>query len=407
MFSIFPNNREKKNANAKKESEQERKVAESQTALLTAAMATADMAQEVTVGLKKRLDDIIKQFESTVRVLRDGLVICTESGTILTFNPAAERLFGVKAGAVLRKSVLTLFERAADDTPLDVRSLWAILQNEDQEDVLGTRNGSTFPARITLTNLDRSDGSRVVLLLIHDATENAQVPRDRRYQDIFESSFDGIVVVTEDGNLLAMNQSLSRMFGYPSESLVGMTISDLVVERDRHLIRACYPRHDTDDAPGLPQHFSVEGKHASGMHLSLLFTLTNITWDSKPATLATIKDVTELRRIETMIAMKRDNGIDMVVCYDPTLRITFANDTFAKSVGFQRRDLNGVDIRTLMSDAGAASLLASVSKVSARTPVSRTQTRDGDILIDWVDHGHFDIEGRPVEFQRTGRHIKL
>lgn len=390
--------------NAAKEAERNRKVVESQNALLAAAIATADMAQDVTTGLKKRLDDIVQQFESTARILRDGLIICNARGTVQTFNPAAERMFGVEAKDVLKKSVLALFE-GAEEPIRDVPHLWSLLQNDDEDDILGRNGDKTFQARISFSALDRSDGSTAMLLLVHDAP----VQSSAHGQAVFETSFDGIVVVlSEDGSLVAANPAITRMFGYPAETLMGKPVSMLVSPKDQERINACRPRTGEDSA--LPQHFAVEGVHSSGRLLNLVFTLAQIQWEGKNSVLATIKDVTELRRLENMVAMKRDNGIDMVCCYDPTFRVTFVNQTFARSMGMKRKDAVGLDVRDLMEADDRETFLEAVASLSPATPATRTQVQRADtngreIIQDWIDHATFDADGNPVEYQRVGRDI--
>ena len=368
------------------------KMNESQQALLSAAISTASAAQDVTVGLKARLDDVVKQFESTARILRDGLVLCTEDGIITTFNPAAERIFGVKSGNAVRQSVLDFFDCEPGIT--DVPSLWETLKNE--EPVLGLRHGSTFPVRITLSVLNRHDGSKMILLLVHDA------PADRRYQSIFEDSMDGIIVVlTPDGKMLAINPAVGQMFGHTPTELTKMSVSDLVVERDRTRVQEFC---SSLNRPA-PRHFTAEGLHASGRIMSLIFTLGEIDWDDHKAVLATIKDVTEIRKIESLVALKRDNGVDMVCSFDPTLRITFANQTFADFMGVKRRELIGCDVRDLMTPKDRVSFINGIDKLSADLPMHRSVTQKDQTLMDWVDHGLFDEDGRVIEYHRIGRDI--
>lgn len=394
---MFRFGRAKKDDVAREEARSQ-KMNESQQALLSAAVATASAAQDVTVGLKAHLDDVVKQFESTARILRDGLVLCKEDGTITTFNPAAERIFGIKSGLAVRKSVVDFFdcEGGVDDVP----ALWSLLQNDDQEDVLGVRDGSTFPVRVTLSVLNRHDDTKMILLLVHDAVRDQP---DRRYQSIFESSTDGIVVVLtqEEGRMLAINPAVGRMFGHSPYELTNMNVSDLVVERDRERVRQLC----TSVERSVPHHFIAEGQHTTGRVLNLIFTVGEIEWDGRKAVLATIKDVTEIRKIESLVSLKRDNGVDMVCSFDSTYRMTFANQTFANAVGRRRRDLVGMDIRDFIPDSDKASFVVGIGGLTPETSVRRSITRTETTMADWVDHGVFDEDGRAIEYQRIGRDI--
>lgn len=396
MFDFFGHRRKKSDA---KDIAQSLRMEESQVALLTAAVTTAEAAQDVTAGLKRRLDEVVQQFEGTARILRDSLILCREDGSIMTFNPAAERLFNIKAGVALKKNIMDFFD-SAQDAVTDIGSLWAILQNDDQDDVLGMRDGQTFPVRVTFSILSRHDDSRIILLLIH---ETLTVPIERKFQSVFEASMDGLVVVmNEDGTMMAINPAIGRMFGYSPAELTNMKLFDLVVERDRQrVIECCHP------TKMISHHFAAEGVHSSGRILNLIITRTDIEWDGDNAILATIKDVTEIRKIESLVFLKRDNGVDMVCTFDPTHRITFANQTFADYVGVRRKDLVGCDFKDFISPKSIPSFIAALGDLTLETPVHRSTSKDNGRIFDWVDSMTCDESGRPLEYQRTGRDITL
>ena len=91
------------------EEEQTNKIASSQKILLDAAISTADMAQYVTIKLKECLQDAIQQFESTIAIMSDALLICDAAGHIKACNPAASKIFGYDPSEMMKQSVLNLF----------------------------------------------------------------------------------------------------------------------------------------------------------------------------------------------------------------------------------------------------------------------------------------------------------
>ena len=60
---------------------------------MTAAIQTSNIAQEVTRTMQKRMEDAIRQFIQTARIMNDALLICDPAGHVTAFNPAAQRLF--------------------------------------------------------------------------------------------------------------------------------------------------------------------------------------------------------------------------------------------------------------------------------------------------------------------------
>lgn len=80
----------------KREAEQDQKILDGQTALLSAAANTSLVAHELTTILKDKLSDSNKKFDTTAGILHDALIICTPEGNILFSNAIAENVFGVK-----------------------------------------------------------------------------------------------------------------------------------------------------------------------------------------------------------------------------------------------------------------------------------------------------------------------
>lgn len=270
---------------------QQMKIEESNRVLLAAATETANAAHDVTNLLKDRLEDSLKKFESTARILNDALIMCDMNGIITVSNPSAERLFG---GPLIETSVLKLFERGGEALT-GTKELWSVLKDETNwlpvadEPLQGRRaDASLFWIEPSLTRLDWSDKTSSMLLLVRDVTHIVLLNEtDQRYRSMFETNIDGILI-EQNGIIVAANPTIKRLFGHNTKELLTRSVLDLFGEEDHSHVAA------HDDAT---QHFSVRGIHASGCSLNLIFTATRITWDNKAARLITIKDVTDMRRL--------------------------------------------------------------------------------------------------------------
>lgn len=392
--------RGKKTQLAAKEAERSRKISESQNALLTAAVATADAAQEVTTLLKSKLDEIIDQFNHTARILSDGLIICDAAGDITYFNPAAEVLFGIGYKDALGTPVLRFF--TGSERPLaNTGELWVRFQNEDTNDVKGVPVvGKPFCAHVSFSVLERQGGTNAILLLVRDADRCTSAPcvEASRYAAIFETAFDAIVVV-KNGLIAAANPSVSRLFGHGLNVLMGLPISALVIDREKDHFLACL----TDINDESSRNFLVEGLHESGRVLTLMFTVTEVEWEGGTAVLTTIRDITEMKRLEKIVAMKRDNGVDMICAFDPAYRITFVNQTFAIKHATTISALLGTDVRDLADNA--LEFQHVIEALGVDVPAIRSHVQVGDEFQDWIDHGIYDDGGKIVEYQRVGRLI--
>jgi PAS domain S-box-containing protein len=366
-----------------REIERDLKVLESQQALLDAARQTADAASFVTNRLRSKLQDSIDQIESTARIINDALVICDIDGMVQAFNPAAELLFGKKAEKVIGTYVGKLMD---SNRPLNTgEDFWTVLAHldeaEESGDLRGRRGKTTFPLDVNHTRLDRTDGTAIVLMVMRDISKDRDGHRLKNYRSIFESSFDGILVVKDD-MIVAANPAVTKLFGYKVEELLVKKIGELLPTA-----------HEDNEI--------VAGTHSDGHKMDMLFTTTTISWDGQPASLITVKDI-------TATDIKPDTEA-MVCCFDQDFRITFANAAFATFYGKKSSKLIGDDIRTLMSPEECNPFLININSLTPKEPTRRMQLRSslggiGKIQV-WTDHANFDAG--EVEYQRIGRDMNV
>jgi PAS domain S-box-containing protein len=377
-------------------------MALSQQNLLTAATATATAAQDLTFRLKSRLDDSIRQFEHTARIMNDALFLTEMDGTVQSYNPAAGRMFGRLD--INGLNICELF-RNGSETISDASTLWSMAEESSAwlpvslKPLRGLRpNGALFWIEPSITRLDWSNGTSSMLVIVRNMdpvvglSESAKI--NRGYKSAFDGSFDGILIEQHD-RIVAANPAAIRLFGYESDEIMNRPVAILfdVSEADRV--------ESNEDHT----HFVAQGLHNNGEYISVIFTGTRIMWSGRPARLITIKDTTEMNRSAEIAAARRDNGVDMICCFDLNYRITFTNASFARHYSMSRSELLNRDIRALMTAVEAEVFINNTEALSVAQPSSRIQIQIGDQLCDWIDHAVFDDEGKPVEFQRVGRDI--
>lgn len=223
------------------------KIAESQNVLLTAAVETSHMAKDVTRTMQRRMEDAIKQFIQTARIMNDALLICDPAGAITAFNPAAQRMFGLPDQPT--QPATALFENAG--SPISADELWRLGRSKKRTLSGIHSEGSVFPAHIRVSSLEKSDGTTVVLLVVQDLT---------LIQKNFSNSVHGTAVVANN-EIIAANQSVSRIFGYSQDELLGHCAERLMDSKDR-----------------------------TGKHLDLVFEVARIQWEGEEAILVTIRE---------------------------------------------------------------------------------------------------------------------
>ena len=379
-----------------KEAEQREKLASSQKALLEAAVTTADMAQHVTQRLRQYLEDAVRQFDATIAIIQDGVFVCRISGEINACNPAASTILGIETSEIIRHSILDfLSDDGQSLTTTD--ELWDRVK-DGTISLRGVRgDGSTFPAEIISSRLNRSDGTAVMLLIVREMTDQLALKRDAEvgahYRSLFELSLDGILVVRAN-RVVAANSQAGRLFGCRPESLLRLRFTSLVGGGDE----AISDRLDDGEA------FQAEALRSDGTPLPLLLSGIEITWNNEAACLITIRDISSLKNFEPKLQMP-----DMICCFDHDFKITYANSDFCAYYKISHKEIIGKDIRALMSESERDTFSLNLQCINAEHPTHRVRvqncTKDGDLrLHDWLLHAFYE-NGKVTEYQRIGRDI--
>lgn len=151
-----------------------------------AAVIAGEMRREAR--LARALRDANDRYHRTIESLMDAIVSVDASQRVTLFNPAAERMFGVRAGDVLGQPIARFIPpRLRDahaahmgrflDAPGTTRGM------EFNRDVSGVRaDGTEFPLETTLARTV-VDGQPEVTAVLRDVTD-----RRRAEQELFESN---------------------------------------------------------------------------------------------------------------------------------------------------------------------------------------------------------------------------
>jgi PAS domain S-box-containing protein len=372
-------------------------MASSQQNLLSAAIDAANAAQDVTLCLKSKLDDSIRQFENTARILNDALLLTDVDGQIQSCNPAAGRMFG--RTDLIGTNLSELF-RLGERAP-SAQTFWYLAEETSAwlpgaaEPLRAVRpDGVLMWIEPTTTRLDWSSGAASMLILIRNmdpvVTLADSAKQGRGYKAAFDAASEAILIEQYD-RIVAANPAVTRMFGHGAEDILNRPISLLFESSD----------HARVEANGAA-HFGAQGLCSDGTHLTLIFAATDIVWKGRPARLITLRDAA----LEALPVIPRtDNGVDMLCCFDTSYRITFANESFARYCGLSRAEIRGEDLRLILSPDAALALLANTGSLRPDRPTSRFQDCVAGQAFDWIDHAIFDEDGSTLEYQRTGRNV--
>jgi PAS domain S-box-containing protein len=165
----------------------------------------------------------------------DAVIGMDQRGTIVSWNPAAERLYGYSASEVTGKPLKLL---VPDDRPDEIpRILDRIRRGERVPHFVTERrrkDGTRIAVSISISPVRDADGVVAgASIIARDDTRRAQMDEQLRESEataraIIESAVDAIITIDEHGSIEAVNPATVRIFGYAAGELLGRNVSMLM-----------------------------------------------------------------------------------------------------------------------------------------------------------------------------------
>jgi len=186
--------------------------------------------------------DDTETLRAIIRSASDVIITADARGDIITWNPAAERIFGYSSQeAVGRPLTLIIPERfhAAHHEGLGrvVNTSETHIMGQTVE-VAGLRkDGTEIPIELSLATWV-TDGNRFFTGIIRDVSEKVQLisalsDSEARLEAIVESANDAIITIDSEGRVLLWNAHAAELFGYSSDEMVGRPLTAIIPERFR------------------------------------------------------------------------------------------------------------------------------------------------------------------------------
>jgi PAS domain S-box-containing protein len=180
-----------------------------------------------------------RMLSTAVQSTRHPIVLLTPEGTIRTWNPGAERLYGFTAAEAIGNNVEVIIPADRRDEHLAVleRSLKGETI-ESFETVRVAKDGRRIDISLSLRPVKSSTGEVVeVAKITRDLTE--QKFAEEKFHMAVESCPSGMVMVDRLGKIVMVNTETERLFGHRRHELIGQSVDILVPAR----LRGQHVRH--------------------------------------------------------------------------------------------------------------------------------------------------------------------
>lgn len=169
----------------------------------------------------------VTHLASLVEMSNDAIITKSLDGTVLSWNPAAERIFGFTAKEMLGQKMLRLFppDRYAEEDYI----LQQIAAGERIEHFTTQRvrkDGRLIDVSVSLSPICDASGNVVAASKIaRDITRQVLAEQEiAQYKAMIDGSDDGIISKDRSGVIRTWNKAAEQIFGYTAEEAVGQHV---------------------------------------------------------------------------------------------------------------------------------------------------------------------------------------
>lgn len=234
-----------------------------------------------------------------VQVSDEAIVVVDAEGRLLLWSQAAERLYGLKATAVLGRNVSEIWPDGAGTA--------VFLGQPDQEPSTACEaefprpNGPPVEVAVRRAAVLGSDGRAVAVIIRSTDRNEAQVAdrlreSEERFRLSFLSSPIGKAIVGLNGQFLSVNSALCDIVGYRADELLAKTFQEITRPEDLKEDLAHVERLLKGEIPQYQMEKRYERKDGSVVWVQLNVTLVRARSGAPLYFLAQIQDITVRRQ---------------------------------------------------------------------------------------------------------------
>ncbi len=258
---------------------------------------------------QKLVEDTLREsetkFKSIVEKANEAVITIDNSGKIIFWNPAAEKIFGYTIEEAVGQKIAMIVPGSLRQSHMDGMRRFV---ETGQSKIMGKtvevpglkKDGSEIPLELSLVSWKNGE-ELFISSIIRDVTERREAEEalkdsEERYRVLFEKSNEGILVADiGTKELLYANPAMCKMLGYTEDELKQMLVSDIhpgeSLGKTMSEFEAC-ARGEKDLVPNIP----CIQKNGEIFYNNV--TTAQINFGSRDCIVCFFTDITELIRIE-------------------------------------------------------------------------------------------------------------
>lgn len=313
-------------------------------------------AQAVVHDLSERkkaesaIQESEERFRSLSRVTFEGIMI-HENGIIIDANQRFAEMFGLRdPEALVGKrgvDVLTL----TPESKMRIREAIELRSDSPFEITVVRPDGSSFPVE-TRSRRTIYRGRPVTVVTMQDITkrklaEKALAESEERFRALVQNSTDIISIHNDKGMIIFVSPSVSRILGYRTKDLVGLSAFEFIHPEDQDVVKKDYQALVSKKGDNILTHFRFRAADGSWKYLESVGTNLSDAPAIKGYVLNT-RDVTERKRAEEALRESEErfrllieNSTDLIAEISEEGRFVYVSPNYENILGYKPSKLAG------------------------------------------------------------------
>lgn len=310
---------------------------------------------------------VANELAETVTLLSPvPLIVIGETGKIKVFSKAAQQTFGWTDEEVIDKNVSILQTEdiaAVHDSYLQkyLKTGKKTILDHDRQVVAQRKDGSQFPALITVKEVRELGMERVFVGFVRELTKEIQhAQATKSNENIMRLIPTPLIVINPSGTVESINSSVTSVLGYEEADLVGENVKLIMQQEDAAVHDGHLERYKARrEKKMIDNKRQVTAKSKSGTLIPMEIYVKEVYLKHLEITnfFAFLRDTREEQRLQRTFALNdavTDMSIVPIVVIDSKGIIMKFSKAACEMTGYDAGSVVGKNVSMLMTDADKA-----------------------------------------------------
>jgi len=318
------------------------------------------------ISEREKAEKALRESEKQYRTLQSNIPVgvfrtsANPGGRILSANPALAKMFGYKKPEAMSKVHVGDLYLNPDDRKRFIKTLSSSGEISNYEVQLKRKDGTVFWGSLNARAIADEKGEILYFDgVLGDITERKQAKEalresERRYRSLVETIQEGMCIVDTNENIIFANPWFSNILGYSQEEIIGMNLRELISSEEelQKILQGSAKRKNR-----VSSQYETVMRRKDGELRNIRVSATPWMNDKKEfqGTIGMVMDITEQKRAAEALRLSEEkyrtliDNIQDGVFIIQDAEMKFANEAFARMVGYTVEEIIGMDFRELIA----------------------------------------------------------